>query len=113
VAHQGMLVLKNGKGKMRIYYIRKACGEEHLVEQTMTVNTTSEGTNIVGTNPFDVNENGGETDYVADNFYIVKKQSGAIEVWNIDAKGSKAQVDLKPLTTEKDATWWLEDVNWD
>ena len=113
IKYSGMLVLNNNVGKMRLYYIHQSCGKEHLVEQRMTVKTTANGLNIIGSDPFDVNEGDGNTDYVADNFYVIKTQSGNVEVWNIDVKGNKAQVNLTPLTTEKEATWWLEDVKWD
>jgi hypothetical protein len=113
VVHSGMLVLKNGVGKMRLYFKDPSCGCEHLVEQKMVVKTSSNGTYIEGANPYDVHKQTRMATYNPDNFYFVKNKSGETEIWNVDLADNKAQVLLTPLTNEKDADWWLEDVLWD
>lgn len=113
IVHSGMLVLKNGVGKMRLYFKDPSCGCEHLVEQKMVVNTSSNGTYIQGANPYDVDKQTRMTTYSPDNFYFVKNQSGETEVWNVDTANNKAQVLLTPLINEEDVNFWLEDVLWD
>ena len=112
VAYSGVLVLKKDIGKMRLSFTQKSCGEVHIVEQTMTVRTSSEGIFVEGSRPFDVDNQPDNKDYNADNFYFIKNQSGEIQVWNVDAAGNKAQVLLTPLTNEDDANSWLEEVSW-
>jgi hypothetical protein len=100
IDYSGLLIMKDGVGKMRLRYGNK------IVEQKMSWLTLTTGGVYQGYNPIDVST-GKRAEYRADNFYIIDGKC-----WNMDDAGNKAKVTSVELTSVDKANEWLKYLNW-
>jgi hypothetical protein len=111
IEYNGLLLLKNGVGKMRIRYPKGTT--DQIIEETMTSKVSDGETYVEGSSVIDVINNKYTSDYSADSFYFSKNETtGETEIWVEDEKGHVGKVQTEMLTNSDLANQWLSYLKW-
>ncbi len=109
--YNGLLLLKEGKGVLRLLYMNK--GKEKIVEQTMEIKEGKNGNYVQGSNPTDPTTRTKLIDYYPDSFYLYTDDyKKTTEIWMIDTKGNSGKVTSAVITDKQLADDWLDNLRW-
>jgi hypothetical protein len=111
VKYNGLLLLKNGKGVLRLRFLNK--DKDKIIEETMETKAEKKSNYIAGSNPIDAITRLNLTDYYPDSFYFYTDDyKKTTEMWVIDTKGNSGKVESSMLKDTQLADEWLDYLKW-